>query len=738
MAYLKPKNFIAGLIFGASFFAGVSFAAFPPSTVPQGGTGNAVFEANSVLLGNGTGKLATSTFSSLFIPQFISNIASTTANWGGTWRTLTPQTLLTQGYNAQLGTVTMSSASTSAMAITGLTGILYGNGVTSPISVTTGAQLTSALSGLSPDFTNLTVDTATSSDRIYAGLFCNLNNQCRDIYDIFGTSVSFYPYNTSSDIAGYEDMYISPDGETPIDESCSADADIAGGYCLIDTYVSTTTDIVILNYPAGTTRMHAYTYVSNANGISYVVLDGYRRLSSGTEIWMGQATTTEVNQLTISESMASFTAGSDTPFSADGTDRLVMKVRGWTDSSSARVIHWTYQNTGYYSHIETPITQLDEGYATTYGNNIFTGNNTFNASTTFAGIVNAKYASTTAITSTDAYFTTIRSGLWNGSDIDISDYTNLTAILGLQLDGDTLQPAAGYEIPLSASTTEWYNFNLTPSSRITAGNFIDWSGNILNVTDSWYNSASDVIGGFTSCSGIQYLGADGACHDDTTAGLTGGTAGMLASWVNGTTLTATGTPTVANIVATSTASSTLPRLNTTGLKVSGFFNFFTETWASLADFGAWIKANTFTGGDHLTLTNGDFDVDDDFLLNTGDTGTGTYDFSGATLKVHKYPGFSFPPGAQTATTTTATTSVAIGTAYVANSFSGSECWSGNGTVQYQISDGTNKTTTKQATTTASRFVQDTNNTFTAGEKRFIEIGPMTASYLSCSFDIVEN
>lgn len=33
---------------------------------------------------------------------------------------------------------------------------------------------------------------------------------------------------------------------------------------------------------------------------------------------------------------------------------------------------------------------------------------------------------------------------------------------------------------------------------------------------------------------------------------------------------------------------------------------------------------TYTAGDHLTLTGTDFDVDDDFLLNTGDTGTGHY------------------------------------------------------------------------------------------------------------------
>ena len=37
-----------------------------------------------------------------------------------------------------------------------------------------------------------------------------------------------------------------------------------------------------------------------------------------------------------------------------------------------------------------------------------------------------------------------------------------------------------------------------------------------------------------------------------------------------------------------------------------------------------------TAGDHITLTADDLDVDDDFILNTGDVGTGVYDFGGAT------------------------------------------------------------------------------------------------------------
>lgn len=87
------------------------------------------------------------------------------------------------------------------------------------------------------------------------------------------------------------------------------------------------------------------------------------------------------------------------------------------------------------------------------------------------------------------------------------EYNNGTGVFSL---------TTGYVIPLSASTTAWATFYDTPSTRITAGDYIDWSGNTLNVTDSWYNSASDVIGGFSGCSGTQYLGADGACHTDQT------------------------------------------------------------------------------------------------------------------------------------------------------------------------------------------------------------------------------
>ncbi|MBI5530484.1 MAG: helix-turn-helix domain-containing protein, partial [Candidatus Doudnabacteria bacterium] len=55
----------------------------------------------------------------------------------------------------------------------------------------------------------------------------------------------------------------------------------------------------------------------------------------------------------------------------------------------------------------------------------------------------------------------------------------------------TLSPAAGYSIPLSASTTEWSNFYAAPSTRITAGTGLAWSGNILNSTNTFTGSGTN-------------------------------------------------------------------------------------------------------------------------------------------------------------------------------------------------------------------------------------------------------
>lgn len=149
-----------------------------------------------------------------------------------------------------------------------------------------------------------------------------------------------------------------------------------------------------------------------------------------------------------------------------------------------------------------------------------------------------------------------------------------------------------------------------------------------------------------------------------------------------------------------------------------------------------ISSNTnLTAGDHITLTDDDLDIDDDFLLNDGDTGTGTYDMSGATIKQPQYPSFTFPG---IATTTTATTTVALGTAFVSELWSYADCWVSSGTGAFNFNDGTNHMDGLSATTGVTTFTLTTNNTFTAHEKRYIDVGALTNAQISCTISKVVN
>lgn len=101
--------------------------------------------------------------------------------------------------------------------------------------------------------------------------------------------------------------------------------------------------------------------------------------------------------------------------------------------------------------------------------------------------------------------------------VDISDDTNLSvSATGLSLSGDAIAAAAGYSIPLTASSTNWNTFYDTPSTRITAGANCSWAGNTFN------------------CSG----GGGGSISTSSTP-----TAGNLAYWTSGSALSdvATGT-----------------------------------------------------------------------------------------------------------------------------------------------------------------------------------------------------
>lgn len=88
----------------------------------------------------------------------------------------------------------------------------------------------------------------------------------------------------------------------------------------------------------------------------------------------------------------------------------------------------------------------------------------------------------------------------------------------------------------------------------------------------------------------------------------------------------------------------------------------------------------------------------------------------------------------TSTAWTGTTTVALGPSYAAETWAGIKCFTDAGTVQVSLTDGTNRMNWMNASTTVGTITLSTNNTFTAGEKRYAELGTPASSpkSLSCT------
>lgn len=95
-----------------------------------------------------------------------------------------------------------------------------------------------------------------------------------------------------------------------------------------------------------------------------------------------------------------------------------------------------------------------------------------------------------------------------------------------------------------------------------------------------------------------------------------------------------------------------------------------------------------------------------------------------------YPAFTYA----TSTAWTATTTIPLGTAFVAETWREVQCFTDTGTLNVQFGDGTNKMILFNASTTVGTVGLSTNNTFVAAEKRYVDIGtPLsTPTKVSCT------
>jgi hypothetical protein len=91
--------------------------------------------------------------------------------------------------------------------------------------------------------------------------------------------------------------------------------------------------------------------------------------------------------------------------------------------------------------------------------------------------------------------------------------------------------------------------------------------------------------------------------------------------------------------------------------------------------------------------------------------------------VKQYSSFTYA----TTTAWSGTTTIPLGTAYVAETWNGAQCYTDAGFLNVQFSDGTNVMNTVLASTTVQQTALSSNNTFTATEKRFVNIGTPASS-----------
>lgn len=177
------------------------------------------------------------------------------------------------------------------------------------------------------------------------------------------------------------------------------------------------------------------------------------------------------------------------------------------------------------------------------------------------------------------------------------------------------------------------------------------------------------------------------------------------------------------------------------LAIDGTGNIFTVVYngltkvisvvnSTLTGLGTWDLTGAILrlpyGSAPTISTNGDVGIDS--------TSNQVKYYSGSAARVlgdgNTYSSFTY----STTTAWTATTTLPLGPAYVAETWNGVQCFTDAGTLAVSFSDGTNVMNKANITTTPGVVSLTTNNTFTAGEKRYVAIGSAASSptTISCT------
>lgn len=295
----------------------------------------------------------------------------------------------------------------------------------------------------------------------------------------------------------------------------------------------------------------------------------------------------------------------------------------------------------------------------------------------------------------------------NSSGAETMDWTNIT--LSKFTNASSTLFSTNY-----ASSSAWYGGGLLSDCDTAATSKLLW-----DTTTGRFSCGTDTDTGITAY--------DAWTHPQ--AGTSATTSGMIFSAASSTfvggfsALNSTST----NATSTSLAITTALRLfGTTYTTLAALGNALVNAVTAVTPTGAW----DFGGASSLEIPNGTaptIDAVGEIALDTTSMqlkiATTTTSVFPAVFAANRYPTFSY----STSTAWVGTTTIDLGTSFTAQTWLGFQCYTDTGTLNVRFGDGTNFMRLFNASTTVGTVTPGSNNTFTAAEKRQVQIGTPASS-----------
>jgi len=435
--------------------------------------------------------------------------------------------------------------------------------------------------------------------------------------------------------------------------------------------------------------------------------------------------------------------GSGSPFAwtptADGnsTSTRLIFGNGFISQASSTFSKLLYGNSAIFSsYLDASYFVATSTTDSTFPNAVITNATTTNATTTSLSVsglfnIGGDYLNELCGTGLTCTGNTLTTSL--GTSIDISSETNLGVSFPVLLTGDTLSfgglststSAVVGNIPYFSGVNTFDNVATTSA---TIGTGLSYSGTFgsvigggagtltLNATGDWTGTidGNNFAGGAIGAGELIYGGSAGS-FSELTAGTNGYVLTMssgIPAWVASTTFSGGLTYSGGNVTADLGTS-----IDLTGEVVDNFTDGSVLFWGTTAvsQDNANLSYNdslnrltsTYSSSTALSATNGNF-------TNLAETNI--------KIKGSRYPVFTY---ASSSWGSAGTTTVYLAPASIAQTWNTLYCDSST-FLGISIYDGTNRMDYLVASSTVGTFSLTTNNSFTLGEARRVDIGTSTA------------